>query len=170
MCPDAPKSPSVTLNSSAEIMEGLSVRLTCSSDANPAAKHTWYKLNRKMLQGRIYDFPSISSEDRGHYCCQAENLYGQINSSYQFIDVQCKFHFIVTPRSDWPSELGGSVVIGRILFVINTLNTLESQSCWPDESVLHLRFGETFANHRKKKLNNIDIDILSTQHVFYKFH
>nr|XP_033472412.1 B-cell receptor CD22-like [Epinephelus lanceolatus] len=39
----APKLPSVSVSPSAEIVEGSSVTLTCSSDANPAATYTWYK-------------------------------------------------------------------------------------------------------------------------------
>lgn len=91
MCTDGPKLPSLTLSPSAEILEGSSVTLSCSSDANPEATYTWYKENQK---GRIYNFTSISSEDRGFYYCKAENQYGQINSLSQYIDVQCKFHFI----------------------------------------------------------------------------
>ncbi|CAK6982814.1 B-cell receptor CD22-like isoform X2, partial [Scomber scombrus] len=41
----APKLPSVSVSPSGEIIEGSSVTLTCSSDANPAAKYTWYKKN-----------------------------------------------------------------------------------------------------------------------------
>ncbi|XP_073331789.1 B-cell receptor CD22-like [Pagrus major] len=86
----APKLPSVSVSPSAEIVEGSSVTLTCSSDANPAAKYTWHKEKQKLLRGQtqIYHFSSISSEDRGIYYCKSENQYGEINSSSLFIDVQ----------------------------------------------------------------------------------
>ncbi|XP_038567779.1 B-cell receptor CD22-like [Micropterus salmoides] len=86
----APKFPSVSVSPSGEIMEGRSVNLTCSSDANPAANYTWYKKNQTLLQGPkgIYRFTSISSQDRGIYCCKSENKYGQINSSSLYLDVQ----------------------------------------------------------------------------------
>uniref|UniRef100_A0A8C9XMA2 Ig-like domain-containing protein n=1 Tax=Sander lucioperca TaxID=283035 RepID=A0A8C9XMA2_SANLU len=89
--PDGPKLPSVSVSPSAEIVEGSSVTLTCSSDANPAANYTWYKENQTLLQGPegSYHFTSISSEDRGNYSCKSENQYGQINSSL-FVNVQCK--------------------------------------------------------------------------------
>ncbi|KAI9529198.1 hypothetical protein NQZ68_013505 [Dissostichus eleginoides] len=85
-----PKPPSVSVSPSAEIEEGSSVTLTCSSDANPAAKYIWYKENRKVFLGAVgsYHFTSISSEDRGIYYCRAENQYGEINSTSLFVDVQ----------------------------------------------------------------------------------
>ncbi|XP_078022580.1 sialoadhesin-like [Epinephelus lanceolatus] len=86
----APKTSSVSVSPSAEIVEGSSVTLTCSSDANPAAKYTWYKENQTLLQGPEgnYRFTSISSEDRVYYHCKSKNQYGQMNSSSLFIDVQ----------------------------------------------------------------------------------
>uniref|UniRef100_A0A671TCW0 Ig-like domain-containing protein n=1 Tax=Sparus aurata TaxID=8175 RepID=A0A671TCW0_SPAAU len=88
--PDAPRLPSVSVSPSAEIVEGSSVTLTCSSDANPAANYTWYKEKQELLRGQtgIYHFSSISSEDRGNYSCKSENQYGEINSSFVSIDVQ----------------------------------------------------------------------------------
>ncbi|TDH15661.1 hypothetical protein EPR50_G00011620, partial [Perca flavescens] len=86
----APKLPSVSVSPSAEIVEGSSVNLTCSSDANPAANYTWYKENQTLLQGPggNYYFTSISSKDSGNYHCKAENQHGLINSSSLSIDVQ----------------------------------------------------------------------------------
>ncbi|XP_068569083.1 B-cell receptor CD22-like [Cebidichthys violaceus] len=86
----APKLPSVSVSSSAEIVEGSSVTLTCSSDANPAANYTWYKKNqtRPHGEGDIYRFTSISSEDRGIYYCKSENKHGWIDSSSLVVDVQ----------------------------------------------------------------------------------
>ncbi|XP_029284183.1 carcinoembryonic antigen-related cell adhesion molecule 5-like [Cottoperca gobio] len=85
-----PKLPSVSVSPSAEIEEGSSVTLSCSSDANPAANYTWYKGNQTLLQGLkdTYHFTSISSEDRGIYYCKSENKYSQINSTSVHIDVQ----------------------------------------------------------------------------------
>ncbi|XP_028420708.1 B-cell receptor CD22-like [Perca flavescens] len=85
-----PKLPSVSVSPSAEIVEGSSVTLTCSSDANPAANYTWYKENQTLLQGPEgrYYFSSIRSEDRGNYYCKSENQFGQIKSSSLSVDVQ----------------------------------------------------------------------------------
>ncbi|KAJ8001582.1 hypothetical protein DPEC_G00170970 [Dallia pectoralis] len=43
---DGPRNPSVSVSPSGEIVEGSSVTLTCSSDANPPVyNYTWYKTN-----------------------------------------------------------------------------------------------------------------------------
>ncbi|KAL7403457.1 hypothetical protein ABVT39_000818 [Epinephelus coioides] len=88
----APKLPSVSVSPSAEIVEGSSVTLTCSSDANPAAKYTWYKEG-----GHLHDHPqrqnpqlvfgSIQSSDSGEYDCKAENELGR-RTSYYILDVK----------------------------------------------------------------------------------
>ncbi|XP_054459692.1 B-cell receptor CD22-like [Anoplopoma fimbria] len=86
----APKLPSVSVSPSGEIVEGSSVTLTCSSDANPAANYTWYKDNQSRPRGEegIYRLTSISSEDRGIYYCKSENQHGWIDSSSLVIDVK----------------------------------------------------------------------------------
>ncbi|XP_045061678.1 B-cell receptor CD22-like [Coregonus clupeaformis] len=87
----APKSTSVSASLSGEIVEGSSVILTCSSDANPPVdKYTWYMTNvtSPKASGQSYSITNISSEDRGEYYCEAENKYGHLNSSPVFVDVQ----------------------------------------------------------------------------------
>uniref|UniRef100_A0A3Q4I545 Ig-like domain-containing protein n=1 Tax=Neolamprologus brichardi TaxID=32507 RepID=A0A3Q4I545_NEOBR len=70
---DIPKLPSVSVSPSAEIVEGSSVTLTCSSDANPAANYTWYKEQQPISQEKQIIFRSIWFSDSGKYCCTAEN-------------------------------------------------------------------------------------------------
>nr|XP_046189521.1 basement membrane-specific heparan sulfate proteoglycan core protein-like isoform X3 [Oncorhynchus gorbuscha] len=87
----APKSTSVSVSPSGEIVEGSSVTLTCSSDANPPVdKYTWYKKNvtSPKASGQSYSITNIISEDRGEYYCEAENKYGRLTSSPVFVDVQ----------------------------------------------------------------------------------
>ncbi|XP_041789676.1 B-cell receptor CD22-like [Chelmon rostratus] len=84
----APKLPSVSVSPSGEIEEGSSVTLSCSSDANPAAKYTWYKMNQTLTPGDTYHFISITLEDSGIYHCKSENEHGQITSNPVHIDVQ----------------------------------------------------------------------------------
>ncbi|XP_075948145.1 B-cell receptor CD22-like [Anarhichas minor] len=89
----APKLPSVSVSPSAEIVEGSSVTLTCSSDANPAANYTWYKEDEDPdpppLSGEPQlVFSSIQSSDSGQYYCRAENLLGTNRSEFISIDVK----------------------------------------------------------------------------------
>uniref|UniRef100_A0AAZ3P219 Ig-like domain-containing protein n=1 Tax=Oncorhynchus tshawytscha TaxID=74940 RepID=A0AAZ3P219_ONCTS len=86
-----PKSISVSIGPSGEIVEGSSVILTCSSDANPPVqKYTWYKRNitTPKAPGQIYNISYIRLEDSGEYYCEAGNKYGLINSSSVFVNVQ----------------------------------------------------------------------------------
>ncbi|CAL8321489.1 unnamed protein product [Boreogadus saida] len=78
----APKTPSVTVSPSGEIEEGSSVTLSCSSDANPAATYTWFKVNtgrssRYMNRGPQLVFRRILSSDSGQYRCKAQNTIGK---------------------------------------------------------------------------------------------
>ncbi|KAL1005697.1 hypothetical protein UPYG_G00062530 [Umbra pygmaea] len=85
-----PKSTSVSVSPSSEIVEGSSVTLTCSSDANPPVnKYTWYKKNETSpkASGQSYSITNIRSEDSGEYYCEAKNEYGCFNSSSVFVDV-----------------------------------------------------------------------------------
>ncbi|XP_040891994.1 B-cell receptor CD22-like isoform X2 [Toxotes jaculatrix] len=84
-----PQTSTLSVSPSGEIVEGSSVTLTCSSDANPAADYTWYKENQTLLQGPedIYHFSSIRSEDRGTYYCRSVNQHGRSVSSPLFIEV-----------------------------------------------------------------------------------
>ncbi|XP_055770660.1 B-cell receptor CD22-like [Salvelinus fontinalis] len=86
-----PRSTSVSVSPSGEIVEGSSVTLTCSSDANPPVdKYTWYKknVNSPKASGQSYSITNIISEDSGEYFCEAEYKYGRLNSSSVFLDVQ----------------------------------------------------------------------------------
>ncbi|XP_039901198.1 sialoadhesin-like [Simochromis diagramma] len=86
----APKLPSVSVSPSAEIVEGSSVTLTCSSDANPAANYTWYKedvINPLSYQNQ-HVFSSILPSDSGKYYCTADNDLGQKRSESRNIDVK----------------------------------------------------------------------------------
>uniref|UniRef100_A0A671TFV1 Ig-like domain-containing protein n=1 Tax=Sparus aurata TaxID=8175 RepID=A0A671TFV1_SPAAU len=88
----APKLPSVSVSPSAEIVEGSSVTLTCSSDANPAAKYTWYKENgdpdlHPLSKEPQLVFSSIQSSDSGEYYCTAENELGRRTPEYISINV-----------------------------------------------------------------------------------
>ncbi|XP_030599932.1 B-cell receptor CD22-like [Archocentrus centrarchus] len=82
------KPPSVSVSPSAEIVEGSSVTLTCSSDANPAANYTWYKEQKLIRRGQQFIFESIQSSDSGEYYCTTENELGKRSSEYISINVK----------------------------------------------------------------------------------
>uniref|UniRef100_A0A3B4GI21 B-cell receptor CD22 n=1 Tax=Pundamilia nyererei TaxID=303518 RepID=A0A3B4GI21_9CICH len=86
----APKLPSVSVSPSAEIVEGSSVNLTCSSDANPAASYTWYKEDviNPLRDQKQHFFSSILPSDSGKYYCTADNDLGQKRSESRNIDVK----------------------------------------------------------------------------------
>ncbi|XP_074487555.1 cell adhesion molecule CEACAM1-like [Sebastes fasciatus] len=90
----APKLPSVSVSPSGEIVEGSSVTLTCSSDANPAANYTWYKNGNTDLRPLSEEpqlvFSSIQSSDSGQYSCLAENKLGKRTSESISINVKCE--------------------------------------------------------------------------------
>uniref|UniRef100_A0AAQ4PWP9 Ig-like domain-containing protein n=1 Tax=Gasterosteus aculeatus aculeatus TaxID=481459 RepID=A0AAQ4PWP9_GASAC len=88
-----PQRPSVSVSPSAEMLEGDSVTLTCSTDANPAANYTWYKAHRTsdphlLSKEPHLVFSSIQSSDSGRYFCTAENQLGRKTSDFISIDVK----------------------------------------------------------------------------------
>ncbi|XP_055772445.1 B-cell receptor CD22-like [Salvelinus fontinalis] len=94
-----PKNTSVSVSPSGEIVEGSSVTLTCSSDANPPVdKYTWYKKNvtSAKASGQSYSITNISSEDKGEYYCEAQNGRGSMNSTALMIIVAGKQTSVLT--------------------------------------------------------------------------
>ncbi|XP_067087912.1 B-cell receptor CD22-like [Osmerus mordax] len=85
-----PRNLSVSVSPSGEVVEGSSVTLTCSSDANPPVQtYTWYKENitSSKSSGQSYTISNIRSEDSGGYYCQAWNTVAATNSSFLMITV-----------------------------------------------------------------------------------
>ncbi|KAL7845341.1 hypothetical protein AOLI_G00235330 [Acnodon oligacanthus] len=73
-----PKSVSVSISPSGEIVEGRSVTLTCSSDANPPVQnYTWFKGTSVVAEGETYTMKKISSVDSGEYRCRSSNEHGE---------------------------------------------------------------------------------------------
>ncbi|XP_073698613.1 sialoadhesin-like [Garra rufa] len=73
----APKSVSVSISPSGEIVEGDSVTLNCSSDSNPPAKLDWFKGRTSVGSGRIYNISKIRSDHSGEYKCKSRNKHGE---------------------------------------------------------------------------------------------
>ncbi|XP_062420297.1 carcinoembryonic antigen-related cell adhesion molecule 5-like isoform X2 [Pungitius pungitius] len=88
-----PRSPSVSVSPSAEMMEGGSVNLTCSADANPAANYTWYKEHEDSprASGQMFTITDFRAEHSGNYSCEAQNEMGRSTST---------LHLITSPGGD----------------------------------------------------------------------
>ncbi|KAL1281304.1 hypothetical protein QQF64_000107, partial [Cirrhinus molitorella] len=71
-----PRSISVSISPSGEIVEGDSVTLNCSSDSNPPAEIDWFKGETFVGSGRIYSISKISSDHSKIYKCKSINKYG----------------------------------------------------------------------------------------------
>ncbi|KAM9454180.1 B-cell receptor CD22-like [Clarias gariepinus] len=83
----SPKRVSVSISPSGEIVEGSSVTLTCSSDANPPVElYTWYKVNESspVGSGQSYSF-TLSSNSSGWFYCVAQNKYGTQRADAVFL-------------------------------------------------------------------------------------
>ncbi|XP_037399360.1 B-cell receptor CD22-like isoform X1 [Pygocentrus nattereri] len=84
----SPKNISVSISPSGEIVEGSSVTLTCSCNANPPAdEYSWFKQKQFLGKGKDYTISNISSEDGGEYKCKTSNAEGQRYSSSVMLNV-----------------------------------------------------------------------------------
>lgn len=104
---DAPKDALIMVTPSGDIVQGSSVTLSCSSDANPAAKYTWYKDSKKLIsKDPQLVFNTIQSPDSGEYHCIAENKLGGSSTKY-IIKVKCEWNvsYIKINSLSLPSSL-----------------------------------------------------------------
>ncbi|XP_043086657.1 sialic acid-binding Ig-like lectin 14 [Puntigrus tetrazona] len=90
----APTNTSVRINPAGLVLEGRSVTLICSSDANPAVNYTWYRDPEELLNpvqtGPNLTLNNPDPTDRGLYYCRADNKHGSHNTSV-LLDVQCEY-------------------------------------------------------------------------------
>ncbi|MCI4393343.1 hypothetical protein PGIGA_G00156430 [Pangasianodon gigas] len=112
----SPKNTSAVVLSSGDTVEGDSVTLSCSSDANPPVlTYTWFKqradADTLLTTGQNYSISSISSEHSGLYYCTARNQLGQHNSTPTRLDVL---------RSEENTVLK-VIVVGLVVFLAVTL-------------------------------------------------
>ncbi|XP_035376651.1 sialoadhesin-like [Electrophorus electricus] len=87
-----PRNTRALMVSSGERVEGDSVTLTCSSEANPPVlTYSWFKqrvaADTLLPTGQNYSISNISSQHSGLYYCTAHNQLGQHNSTTTLLDV-----------------------------------------------------------------------------------
>ncbi|KAK3530648.1 hypothetical protein QTP86_030913, partial [Hemibagrus guttatus] len=74
-----PKNVLVSISPSGDTVEGSSVTLTCSSDANPPVQnYTWFKVNESSPVGSGQSYRAVQS---GQYYCEAQNKHGSERSA-----------------------------------------------------------------------------------------
>lgn len=85
----APRPPIVSLASSDAVVEGSSLTMNCSSDANPEANYTWHKENEDspLASGQSLTITDFRAEDSGYYYCVARNVIGLVNSTSHLVTV-----------------------------------------------------------------------------------
>ncbi|XP_046694267.1 sialoadhesin-like [Silurus meridionalis] len=72
----------VSISPSGEIVEGRSVTLICSSDANPPVEnYTWFKGRTSVGKGKTFTISKVRFEDSGEYKCMCSNEVGHQNST-----------------------------------------------------------------------------------------
>ncbi|KAF4093286.1 hypothetical protein AMELA_G00000510, partial [Ameiurus melas] len=88
----SPKNTRAVVLSSGDTVEGDSVTLSCSSDANPPVlTYSWFKqraaADTLLTTGQNYSISTISSQHSGLYYCTAQNQLGQHKSTPTLLDV-----------------------------------------------------------------------------------
>ncbi|XP_058624342.1 B-cell receptor CD22-like [Onychostoma macrolepis] len=73
----SPKETFVAVSPCFDIVEGDSVTMICSSDANPPLKINWFKGGTFVGSGRIYSISKIRSDHSGEYKCKSINEHGE---------------------------------------------------------------------------------------------
>uniref|UniRef100_UPI003AB000E0 sialic acid-binding Ig-like lectin 5 n=1 Tax=Centroberyx gerrardi TaxID=166262 RepID=UPI003AB000E0 len=81
----APRLPSVSVSPSGPVPVGSTVTLACRSDANPAVKYTWYRVDgdQKLVVGSESNVTlnNIDRKKKGPYICEAKNAHGEANAT-----------------------------------------------------------------------------------------
>ncbi|MBN3289859.1 CEAM5 protein, partial [Polypterus senegalus] len=108
----APKNTGIIANTSTDILEGSTVNLQCTSNANPVSNYTWFKVNgsSELLTsfGQNLTIQNVSRSDNGVHLCRVQNGFGDGNSSVT-LNVQCRN----APKKTSASSQAGGVLEGQ---------------------------------------------------------
>ncbi|CAN9514068.1 unnamed protein product [Ophioblennius macclurei] len=104
------------------MVEGSSVNMTCSSDANPAAhSYTWYKWSDsgsllRAGSGPLLSLPSVQAADTGFYFCEARNRVGVNNSTEVLLTLEMEHSGIKTVSA--LAGIGVSLVVTLLIALL----------------------------------------------------
>ncbi|XP_031672050.1 B-cell receptor CD22-like isoform X2 [Oncorhynchus kisutch] len=159
-----PRNTSVSVSPSGEIVEGSSVTLTCSSDANPPVdKYTWYKKNvaSPKASGQSYSITNISSEDRGEYYCEARNIKGTETSIPVHINVMSVFPWV--PVMGVGAVLTAGALLLTIYCYMKRRSTGGNDATTDTQSVHHDPNSDTYTG-LNVRTSSTDYDTLASVH------
>ena len=83
--------------------QGRPLVINCGIDGFPKPLITWYKSlevmvpdNRvSVLSNGSLHFMLLTTGDQGYYYCDGKNYLGQVRSAEIFVEVACKYSFIL---------------------------------------------------------------------------
>ncbi|XP_067259996.1 B-cell receptor CD22-like isoform X2 [Chanodichthys erythropterus] len=114
-----PKSVSVSISPSGEIVSGDSVTLNCSSDSNPPALNfSWFKENETSAvgSGQSFSISSFNSSFSGRFYCEAQNKYGSQRSAS--VSLSVSFAGGRTAGLYAAAGIGAALICICIIFVV----------------------------------------------------
>ncbi|XP_048051805.1 sialoadhesin-like isoform X2 [Megalobrama amblycephala] len=116
-----PKSVSVSISPSGEIVSGDSVTLNCSSDSNPPALNfSWFKENETSAvgSGQSFSISSFNSSFSGRFYCEAQNKYGSQRSASVSLTVKGVQRAALHTVSGIVAGCGGLIFIIIIIIIV----------------------------------------------------
>ncbi|CAM4468241.1 unnamed protein product [Leuciscus chuanchicus] len=116
-----PKSVSVSITGSGEIVEGDSVTLNCISDSNPPALNfSWFKENETSAvgSGQSFSISSFNSSFSGRFYCEAQNKHGSQRSASVSLTVKGVQRDALLTVSGIVAGCGGLIFIIIIIIII----------------------------------------------------
>ncbi|XP_072526992.1 B-cell receptor CD22-like, partial [Salminus brasiliensis] len=120
---DCPRNTRAVLLPSGERVEGESVTLSCSSDADPPVlSYSWFKqraaADTPLTTGQNYSITNISSQHSGLYYCTAHNQLGHHSSTPVHLDVKAE---LLEQRAVWGAVWGAVGVVPVLLLSLTAV-------------------------------------------------